>query len=53
MCIRDRNMELYIDDMIIKSVGDNRHNDDLRETFEILWRYDMRVNPKKCVFRVQ
>jgi len=47
-----KTMEVYVNDMIIKSVQDGGHNDDLRETFEILQRYDMTFKPKKYVFRV-
>jgi len=41
-----------VDDMIVKSMQDGEHGRDLRGTFEILWRYDMKLNTKKCVFGV-
>ena len=47
-----RNMEAYIDDMIVKSRKELGHIDDLRETFETLRKYKLRLNPKKCVFGV-
>ena len=31
---------------------ENRHLQDLQETFETFWRYDMKLNPNKCVFEV-
>lgn len=47
-----RNMEAYIDDMIVKSKESKDHVADLRETFETLRSYKMKLNPKKCVFGV-
>ncbi|KAK0572938.1 hypothetical protein LWI29_000694 [Acer saccharum] len=47
-----RNMEVYVDDMLTKSVTADRHADDLRETFDVLVKYGMKLNPAKCVFGV-
>ncbi|KAK1587938.1 hypothetical protein Q3G72_018410 [Acer saccharum] len=47
-----RNMEVYVDDMLTKSITADRHTDDLRETFDVLVRYGMKLNPAKCVFGV-
>ncbi|KAK0573476.1 hypothetical protein LWI29_008525 [Acer saccharum] len=47
-----RNMEVYVDDMLTKSITVGRHTDDLRETFDVLVRYGMKLNPAKCVFGV-
>ncbi|KAK0599178.1 hypothetical protein LWI29_003000 [Acer saccharum] len=47
-----RNMEVYVDDMLTKSITADRHTDDLRETFDVLVRYGMKLNPVKCVFGV-
>lgn len=47
-----RNIEAYIDDMIVKSKAKEDHVEDLRETFDNLRRYNMKLNPKKCVFGV-
>ena len=41
-----------MDDMLVKSAKEDCHLDDLRETFETLRLYDMKLNPNKCVFRV-
>ena len=38
--------------MLVKSMKEDRHLDDLRETFEILRLYDMKLNPSKCMFEV-
>ncbi|XP_071925708.1 uncharacterized protein [Coffea arabica] len=45
-----RNMEVYVDDMIVKSRTDQRLIPDLREILNILLQSRMRLNPKKCTF---
>jgi hypothetical protein len=47
-----RNMEVYVDDMLVKSLNVGDHVMDLAETFETLRRYQMKLNPQKCVFGV-
>ena len=47
-----RNMEVYVDDMLVKSKEELAHLDDLRETFTTLKQYRMELNPSKCVFGV-
>ncbi|XP_030936086.1 uncharacterized protein LOC115961208 [Quercus lobata] len=47
-----RNVEVYVDDMLVKSIDEGSHLDDLQETFETLWRYKMKLNPSKCAFGV-
>ena len=47
-----RNMEVYMDDMLIKSKEELTHLNDLRETFATLKQYQMKLNPDKCVFGV-
>ena len=47
-----RNMELYVDDMLVKSKEELAYLDDLRETFATLKQYQMKLNPSKCVFGV-
>ena len=39
-----RNMEVYVDDMLVKSKEELAHLDDLRETFAILKQYQMKLN---------
>ena len=46
-------MEVYVDDMIVRSRTDADHRHDLRKTFNILWAIRMKLNPKNCVFRVR
>ena len=47
-----RNIQVYVDDMLVKSLRENDHLDDLQETFDTLRSYNMKLNPSKCVFRV-
>jgi len=48
-----KNMEVYVDDMIVKSKDDTRLLAGLRDTFAILQNYGMKLNPKMCVFGVK
>ena len=45
-------MEVYVDDMLVKSKKAKLHLDNLRETFNTLRKYQMRLNPMKCIFEV-
>ena len=47
-----RNVQVYVDDMLVKSLRENNHLDDLQETFDTLQSYNMKLNPSKCVFGV-
>ena len=47
-----RNVEVYVDDMFVKSLDEGKHLDDLQETFNTLRRYNMKLNPSKCAFEV-
>ena len=47
-----RNVQVYVDDMLVKSLCEEDHLDDLRETFNTLRSYNMKLNPKKCAFGV-
>jgi hypothetical protein len=47
-----RNMEVYVDDMLVKSLTTGGHVADLAEAFENLRRYQMKLNPQKCAFGV-
>ena len=47
-----RNMEVYVDDMLVKSKEELTHLDDLKETFATLRQYQMKLNPSKCAFGV-
>ena len=45
-------MEVYVDDMLVKSKKELTHLDDLKETFATLKQYQMKLNLNKCVFGV-
>ena len=45
-------MEVYIDDMLVKSTAAGLHITHLSETFQILRDYNMKLNPAKCAFGV-
>ena len=47
-----RNVEVYVDDMLVKSLDEEEHLDNLQGTFDTLRRFNMKLNPSKCVFRV-
>jgi hypothetical protein len=47
-----RNVEVYVNDMLVKTKDERKHLEDLKETFETLRRYRMKLNPNKCVFGV-
>ena len=47
-----RNVQVYIDDMLVKSKWEDDHLTDLQETFDTLWSYNMKLNPSKCAFGV-
>ncbi|KAM6548883.1 hypothetical protein CsatB_020559 [Cannabis sativa] len=47
-----KTMEVYIDDMLVKSQHAEDHITHLQAMFDILRRYKMRLNPLKCVFGV-
>ena len=46
-----RTMEVYIDDMLVKSTTVELHIAHLSEAFQILRKYNMKLNPAKCAFR--
>ena len=45
-------MEVYIDDMLVKSKLHSDHVDHLQQTFDLLREYGMKLNPLKCAFGV-
>ena len=45
-------MEVYIDDMLVKSSTAELHIAHLVEAFQILKEYNMKLNPAKCAFGV-
>ena len=47
-----KTMEVYIDDMLVKSKERSDHAGHLQEAFELLRAYGMKLNPSKCAFGV-
>ncbi|XP_019260811.1 PREDICTED: uncharacterized protein LOC109238788 [Nicotiana attenuata] len=47
-----KNVECYVDDLVVKSRKKDDHLQDLRMVFERLRRYQLRMNPLKCAFGV-
>ncbi|GKA49153.1 reverse transcriptase domain-containing protein, partial [Tanacetum coccineum] len=45
-----QNMEVYVDDLVIKSHTEEEMIRDINETFWTLRRINMKLNPKKCMF---
>jgi len=48
-----RNMQAYIDDMVVTSQERGRHTEDLEELFATISRYRLKLNPGKCIFEVE
>ncbi|GJV52527.1 retrovirus-related pol polyprotein from transposon TNT 1-94 [Tanacetum coccineum] len=48
-----RNLEVYVDDLVIKSRTEDEIVRDIEETFKTLREINMKLNPKKCTFRVE
>ncbi|KAL0456229.1 UNVERIFIED_CONTAM: hypothetical protein Slati_0962100 [Sesamum latifolium] len=48
-----RNVEVYVDDMLVKSKEARSHVTDLEETFSILRKYRLKLNPGKRMFGVR
>ncbi|XP_057432272.1 uncharacterized protein LOC130725025 [Lotus japonicus] len=48
-----KNMEVYVDDMIVKSTLGANHHQDLSEAFAEIRKHNMRLNPEKCSFGIQ
>ena len=47
-----RNVQVYLNDMLVKSRREEDHLEDLRETFDTLRFYNMKLNLGKCAFGV-
>ena len=47
-----RTVEVYTDDMVVKSKQEGRHIKDLQGTFEAFRQHKLRLNTEKCVFGI-
>src|SRR5688572_16952001 len=45
-------VEVYIDDIVVKSAEFSSHIADLRKAFDKMCRYGLKMNPRKCAFGV-
>lgn len=48
----ERTMEVYIDDILVKSKIAYDHVTNMKQSFETLQRYKMKLNLMKCAFKV-
>ncbi|GJU62400.1 reverse transcriptase domain-containing protein [Tanacetum coccineum] len=48
-----RNLEVYVDDLVIKSRMEDEIVRDMEETFQTLREINMKLNPKKCTFEIE
>ena len=47
-----KNIEIYIDDMVVKSTLESEYIDNLGSIFKILGRHKLQLNTSKCSFGV-
>ena len=47
-----KNIEIYIDDMVVNNKLESEYVNDLRNIFEILRRHKLQLNASKCAFDV-
>ncbi|MCH80183.1 gag-pol polyprotein [Trifolium medium] len=47
-----KNIEVYIDDMVVKTAKESSHHEDLEDILASVRKYNMRLNPAKCSFGV-
>ena len=48
-----RTIEVYIDDMVVKSKQEVQYIEDFQRVFEVLRQHKLRLNAEKCTFRVK
>src|ERR1043165_3966767 len=46
-------VEVYVEDMIIKSKDEANHSADVEKIFKVLQKYRLKLNPEKCTFGVR
>ena len=52
MVVKSVQLRCTIDDMVVKSKWEAQHIEDVKGVFEVLWQYRLRLNAKKCAFGV-
>lgn len=50
--LKRRTMKVYIDDIVFKSKTHVKHVQHLEKAFNLMWKYDMKLNPLKCAFGI-
>ena len=48
-----KTMEVYVDNMLVKSLTIEQHIEDLTDTFASLRLFNMRLNPEKWIFGIE
>ena len=48
----EKTMDVYLDDMLVKSEREQDHIKHLEQAFAVLRTYGMKLNPEKCSFGV-
>lgn len=46
-------LEVYMDEMIVKSNGEKLHEGHFTKVFNCVQQYNMKLNQKKCIFSVK
>ena len=47
------NVQVYVDDKVVTSEKEDQHVTDLEDLFATIARYNLKLNPGKCVFAVE
>ena len=48
-----RNVQAYVDDMVVTSLEKSKHVSDLEELFTMIAKFRLKLNPEKCIFGVE
>ena len=48
-----RNVQAYVDDMVVNSREKEQHVTDMEELFATIAKYRLKLNPEKCIFGVE
>ena len=48
-----RNIQAYVDEILITSAEKDKHVVDLEELFTTIAKYNLKLNPKMCVFGIE
>jgi len=48
-----QNVQAYVDEMVVTSKEQEQHVTDIKELLAIIDKYNLKLNPEKCVFGVE